>query len=392
MLFQFLADVVHAPHAHDGFWGPRGRLRVPGVASGSPPPGSHRVTRRKAHELRIMKHIAARSLVHAELIRSMQGQTEGMQMQIQPPQQQQGQGRLVGGSTAPATQPYSLEIKTVQAVAFKVLVEALKELLTDTSIEFDETGMKIMAMDTSHVVLVHLKLEASKFEVFHCEGRMSIGINMLNLHKLIKTINNNNTLSLYIDRDDVNHLGIKIENSEKNTRTTYKLDLLDMDHQGINVDPTEFSEVVTLPSCDFQKICRDMHNLAEYMEIRSVQNQVVFSCKGDFCSQETVLCDSSGNRASSASAATASATSATASGAAEDPPGPAVAPVTTVATSGSTDIIQGVFSIKHLVLFTKCTNLCSTMELYLKNDYPLIIQYDVSSLGSIRLALAPQGG
>ena len=59
--------------------------------------------------------------------------------------------------------------------------------------------------------------------------------------------------------------------------------------------------------------------------------------------------------------------------------------------SCSNEIVQGVFSIKHLVLFTKCTNLCSTMELYLKNDYPLIIRYDVSSLGSIRLALAPQG-
>jgi len=250
---------------------------------------------------------------------------------------------------------YRLEIKTVQAVAFKVLVEALKELLTDTCIEFDETGMKILAMDTSHVVLVHLKLDASKFELYHCEGRISVGINMLNLHKLIKTINNNNTLSLYIDRDDVNHLGIKIENSEKNSRTTYKLNLMDLDHQEITVDPTDFTEVVTLPSCDFQKICRDMHNLAEHMEIRSIQSQLVFSCKGDFCSQETIICDSGG-------------------------------------TGTGGEIVQGVFSIKHLVLFTKCTNLCTTMDLYLKNDYPLIIRYDVSSLGSIRLALAPQGG
>ena len=260
----------------------------------------------------------------------------------------------------------------MQAVAFKVLIEALKELLTDTSVEFDETGMKILAMDSSHVVLVHLKLEASKFEVYHCEGRISVGINMLNLHKLIKTINNTNTLSLYIDRDDVNHLGIKIENSEKNSRTTYKLNLLELDHQEISVDPTAFSEVVTLPSCDFQKICRDMHNLAEYMEIRSIQNQLVFSCKGDFCSQETIICDSGGASSSSASASASAA-------------------VVASSSPQSGEIVQGVFSIKHLVLFTKCTNLCSTMELYLKNDYPLIIRYDVSSLGSIRLALAPQG-
>ena len=265
---------------------------------------------------------------------------------------------------------YRLEIKTVQATAFKVLVEALKELLTDTSVEFDETGMKILAMDTSHVVLVHLKLEASKFEVYHCEGRISVGINMLNLHKLIKTINNANTLSLFIDRDDVNHLGIKIENSEKNSRTTYKLNLLELDHQEISVDPTAFSEVVTLPSADFQKICRDMHNLADYMEIRSVHNQLVFSCKGDFCSQETIICDGGGCKSV---------------------PAGGDRPVSATVTSASGEIVQGIFSIKHLVLFTKCTNLCSIVELYLKNDYPLIICYDVSSLGSIRLALAPQG-
>ena len=265
----------------------------------------------------------------------------------------------------------------MQATAFKVLVEALKELLTDTSVEFDETGMKILAMDSSHVVLVHLKLDAANFEVFHCDGPISVGINMLNLHKLIKTINNNNTLSLFIDKDDVNYLGIKIESSEKNTKTSFKLNLLELDHHDIYVDPTAFTEVVTLPSADFQKICRDMNNLAENIEIRSIQNQLIFSCKGDFCSQETIVSDASTTSASSASASGGGTSSSAAEAAAA------------AAASASSEIVQGVFSIKHLVLFTKCTNLCSTLELYLKNDYPLIIRYDVSSLGSIRLALAP---
>lgn len=264
-------------------------------------------------------------------------------------QQQQQQGN------------YKLELRTTQAVAFKLLVEALKELLIDTSIEFDETGMKIMALDTSHVVLVHLKLDANKFEQYYCEGKVVVGLNMLNLHKLLKTINNSNILSLFIDRDDVNHLGIRIDNSEKNTRTIYKLNLMDLDAESIQADPSEFVNVVTLPTCDFQKICRDMHHIAEFMEIRSVKNQLIFSCKGDFCSQETVVCDTN---------------SQTAGGGVSD----------------ESSIVQGVFSIKHLVLFTKCTNLCNTMELYLKNDFPLIIKYDVSSIGSIRLVLAPQAG
>lgn len=264
-----------------------------------------------------------------------------------------------------------LEIRTVQASAFKVLIEALKDLLVDTCIEFDATGLKVVAMDNSHIVLVHLKLDAHKFELYHCDGPLCIGVNMLNLHKLIKTINNTDTLTLFMDRTDMNHLCVKIENTVKNSRTVYKLTLLDLDHQGIFVEPTDFSEVVTLPSADFQKICRDMTHLADHMEIKSIRNQLIFTCKGDFCSQETVICDNdNGARVVAPDG-----------GAAEEDP---------AASDAAPQIMQGVFSIKQLVVFTKCTNLCPTMELYLKNDYPLIVKYDVSSLGSIRLALAPQ--
>ena len=46
-----------------------------------------------------------------------------------------------------------LEIKTVQASAFRILVEALKEILTDANFECDESGIKMIAMDSSRTVL-----------------------------------------------------------------------------------------------------------------------------------------------------------------------------------------------------------------------------------------------
>ena len=257
-----------------------------------------------------------------------------------------------------------LELKTVQSSAFKVLVEALKELLTDTCIEFDATGVKIVAMDSSHVILVHLRLDAGKFEEYRCDQRLSVGVNMLNMHKLIKTINSNDTLTFFMDDDDINHLGIKIENAEKNTRTTYKLNLLDLDNTKITIEPTEFSDVITLPSADFQKICRDMCNLSELVEIRSINNKLIFCCKGDFCNQETVFSDS------------------------DD--GTRIVPAAAAGGGRRDVVVQGVFNLKYLVLFTKCTNLCNTVELYLKNDYPLIVKYMVASLGEIKLCLAPQ--
>ena len=251
--------------------------------------------------------------------------------------------------------PYALEIRTVQASAFKILIEALKELLTDTCIDFDDQGMKIVSLDNSHVVLVHLKLEAHKFEYFHCENKVTIGVNMLNLYKLIRTSNSNDTLTLFIETEDMNHLGIKIENGEKNTKTTYKLNLLDLDNPKITINPADFNYEIMLQSADFQKICRDMSNIAEVVEIKNVGNQLILSCKGDFCCQETVLTDNENN-----------------------------------CNKNNNEIVQGIFNLKYLVLFTKCTNLCNTVELFLKNDYPLLLRYMVASLGEVKLCLAPQ--
>lgn len=251
-----------------------------------------------------------------------------------------------------------IEIKTIQSSAFKILIEALKEILTDTCLEIDENGIKIVAMDTSHIVLVHLRLDASKFEYYHCEKKMVIGVNMLNLHKLIKTINSNDTLSLYIDSTDLNHLGIRIENSDKNSKTIYKLNLLDLDSQSISIDPVEFNSVITLPATDFQKIIRDMNNLSDFVEIRNINKQLIFSCKGDFCNQETVISDNDSS-------------------------------VQHITLKSSNEIVQGFFHLRYMVMFTKCTNLCSTVELYMKNDYPLIVKYDVASLGDLKLCLAP---
>ena len=54
------------------------------------------------------------------------------------------------------------------------------------------------------------------------------------------------------------------------------------------------------------------------------------------------------------------------------------------------EIIQGEFDLKHLVLFSKCSNLSNTIQLHIKNDFPLVIKCDVSNIGQIKLCLAPQ--
>ncbi len=255
--------------------------------------------------------------------------------------------------------PYVLEIKTVQSSAFRVLIEALKEILTDANIVCDSTGMKIIAIDASQTVLVHMKLDSGNFESYYCPVKQVLGISMLNFFKLIKTMGNSDTLTLYIEKSDINHLGIKVENGEKNSVTDFKLNLMDLPVENISIPPAEFDSVITMPSTDFQKTIRDMHVLSDIIEIRSVDQLLVFRCEGDFATQETKI-------------------------------GQTNSGLVFLKNSKPTEIVQGLFALKYLVLFTKCTNLCNSIEMYLKNDYPIIIKYSIASLGSIKLCLAPQ--
>lgn len=259
-----------------------------------------------------------------------------------------------------------LELKTIQASAFRILVEALKEFLTDVNIEFTKHevidgehtgGLNIIALNNSSSILVHLKLEANNFDHYLCsKDKINIGVNMAYLFKLIKTINNNDILSLFLDDMDINKLGIKIENAEKNYISTYKLNLMDLDKNIYNIPPTEFTTVITMATQEFHKICKDLSIISDTVEIKSYNKKLIFTAKGDIACNE-VICGETSNGL-------------------------------TIITKEEDEIIQGVYDLKNLILFTKCTNLCTSVDIYMKNDYPIVIKYCVASLGNIHLCLS----
>ena len=254
-----------------------------------------------------------------------------------------------------------LEVRTVQSGAFRTLIEALKEILTEANLEFDSTGIKIMAVDETHTVLVYLRLHSDRFENYFCPAKYVLGVNMIYLFKLIKTMGNNDSLTLYLPASNPNKLGIRMENSEKSTVTNYFLKLFDTDVEDIQIPSLNFTSIIHMPSTDLQKICRDMNALGEKLdvEITSSSSDLIFKCIGDFAEQETIISENSSSMK------------------------------VHKAAGAINEIVQGIFQLKHLVLFTKCTSLCPSIELYLKNDFPLILRYTVANLGEIKLVLAP---
>jgi proliferating cell nuclear antigen len=271
-----------------------------------------------------------------------------------------------------------LKVVTCQTSSFRTLIEALKEILKDVNIKFtiqesdqpNSGGMSIVAMNISTSVLIKLKIPASSFDTYHCKPKNSkqllVGVNMNSFYKLIKTMNNEDNLTLYIDENDINNLCIKLENGEKNLVTTYKLKLLELSDTIIPIPDATFPFMISIPSDRFHKIIRDTSSIAEYIDIKFIDTQdnpntLMFSCRGEFASQVTTFTDKTTGFFISK----------------------------TEEIDKNDTIVQGLYDLKNLTLFSKCGNLCNNIELYMMNKYPLFIKYQVGNLGNVFLVLSP---
>ena len=254
-----------------------------------------------------------------------------------------------------------LLIKTVQIAPFRTLMTALKDIILETNITFQKDGLRIVNMDKSHTILVHLHLLSKNFEYYECKkDKIVVGVNMFHLFKLINTIDTDETLSIYIEKDDYNdgiveNIVLKFENKQKEQCKIQKLKLIEPDHEELDIPDVKFSSIINLPSNDFQKIIRDLNSISDKLEIKSVKNQLIFKCRGSFASAEIIRSESDGMGF----------------------------------IQKHNKVIQGEFSLKNLNYFIKCTNLCNQIEMYMENNLPLIIKYNVASLGEIKLGLSP---
>jgi len=245
-----------------------------------------------------------------------------------------------------------VHLKTIQASAFRTVFEVLKDIINDVNLIFRPEGLTIVTLDTARVTLVYLFMPAENFEEYHCEREQTAGLNVSNTYKLLKSVTNTDTLTMKID--DTYLLRIHIENSAKKSSTSFDFKLLDINDDMLSVPEIEMNILTTIPSIDFQRITRDMNNLANDIRITRTLDTLELECEGGFASQKTVI--------------------------------ECVEP-------GGSKSLGNIFSLKYINMFTRATSLCASVQL-LQHDndenMPIVFRYTVANLGELKFYLAPK--
>lgn len=268
-----------------------------------------------------------------------------------------------------------IKIKTPLVAQIRTLFEVLKEILNEASIEFindkhntstDEEvfrGIKILAMSPEQTVLVRLRLYADKFSEFVCTPKQySIGVNFAMFSKLLKSNDKEDILEMFIDNDNKQVLNVGVLKQDINKKSSFTLKLMDTDNNTIKTKPINPDIKITMASSDFNSLCKNMQLVGSHLEIICTCNTLIFKSGGSAATKQIDY---------------------------------------TVSDDGikilylhkdKSLIAQGIYDLKNLALFQKCSSLSTDVEIYMnfgKEPQLLYIQYAVATLGEFRACISP---
>ena len=140
-----------------------------------------------------------------------------------------------------------------------------------------------------------------------------------------------------------------------------------MDSEHLGIPETQYSSEVTMNAMDFQKLTRELHALSETVQIEASIQSIKFNVEGEVGSGSVQIM-TNGEDAMRASAMAQSQKK----------------------EGGAFVKVNLSFALRYLNMFNKASTLCNNVKLMLATDTPLVVEYEIEHLGSLKYYLAPK--
>jgi len=220
-------------------------------------------------------------------------------------------------------------------------------------------GMKVLTIDEQQTLILYVKLASENFLKFNCKyDRYDIGVDLGQLYGFLKTIDREGILTIHIDDDEPQKIIFDVENDGKSTQ--FKLKLMDSNQKDHPIAPPVFDIMVTMSTAEFHKVCRELSGVSTFMGVTCSNKRIEFKSEGD--SSELIKTYDNGKD---------------------------VKIQKYKKTDDTPCIVKEIYELKYLNMFSKCTNLCQDIQIFLANEYPMFIRYTVASLGEMTIGISP---
>lgn len=163
---------------------------------------------------------------------------------------------------------------------FKSSFGAISSIVSIVEMELDSDGIRINAIDSSHITFVHLELEESVFDIYECDKAQRICFDIVEFLTYLKRAGKDTLLEIRVDE---NHIIVHIEG---NTNKTFKLKLLDIENNTPPMPEIDYPVTINIPTKTFKDSISDIHAFTEKVKISNDNNVLKFTALGDFADVE----------------------------------------------------------------------------------------------------------
>merc|ERR1712059_127837 len=137
---------------------------------------------------------------------------------------------------------------------------------------------------------------------------------------------------------------------------------MQIESEHMEIPEQQYKVIAKLPSAEFQKICKDLKEFGETLQMKASKEGITFSVQGDLGSGNVMLKPRESDKAEERVTLTVH------------------------------ESVTATFALRYLVNFSKAAPLCGAVELGLGPDAPLLVKYELEKAenGHMQFYLAPK--
>ena len=177
-----------------------------------------------------------------------------------------------------------------QSYVIKCLIDLVQHCMKSACFELRPEGIYLTHIDQHKKILIDLELIGKSFFEYDCKQNQIIGINLIHFHKMVKSIKKKDSITLFINRDKPDFLGICVEQLQNKRKTTSYVKITRV--QYVKHEPpllSRYGSSVTIKTNEFQKMCKEMNSIGKLIKVSATNSSITFTCNGELYHREVNL-------------------------------------------------------------------------------------------------------
>ena len=163
---------------------------------------------------------------------------------------------------------------------FKTSFDAISSIVDEVQIEVDSDGLRLNAIDRSHITYVHLELKESLFDIYECDKPIKLNLDTEELMKVLKRSKSDDVMELTVDA------GSLVITFEGAVKKTFKVKLIDLEYDAPTPPQIEYPVEISMPIATLKETIQDIEIVADRVAFAVDPDNLTLTAVGDFADAE----------------------------------------------------------------------------------------------------------